>query len=53
MFVLYIPLAYLVSLWLGATGIFIAATVSNVIVGIGAYCWTRRACVDKTDLVEV
>lgn len=53
MFVLYIPLAYLVSLWLGATGIFIAATVANVIVGIGAYCWTRRACVAKTDLVEV
>ena len=53
MFVLYIPLAYLGSLWLGATGIFIAATVSNVIVGIDAYCWTRRACVGKTDLIEV
>ena len=53
MFALYIPLAYLISLWLGATGIFIAATVSNVIVGIGAYCWTRRACIGKTDLVEV
>ena len=53
MFVLYIPLAYLISLWWGATGIFIAATVSNVVVGIGAYCWTRRACIGKTDLVEV
>ena len=53
MFVLYIPLAYLGSLWLGATGIFIAATVSNVIVGIGAREWSRRACVGKTDLVEV
>jgi len=53
MFVLYIPLAYLGGLWLGATGIFIAATVSNVIVGIGAREWSRRACVGKTDLVEV
>ena len=53
MFVLYIPLAYLISLWLGATGIFIAATVSNVIIGIGAYYWSSRACIGKTDLVEV
>ena len=45
-FVLYIPLAYLGSRWLGATGIFVAATVSNIVVGIVAYCWSRRACVD-------
>lgn len=53
MFVLYIPLAYLGSYWLGATGIFMAATVSNVLVGIAAYLWSRRACADRTDLVKV
>ena len=53
MFVLYIPLAYLGSRWLGATGIFMAATVSNVLVGIAAYWWSRRACADRTDLVKV
>ena len=53
MFVIYIPLAYLLSLWLGATGIFIAATVSNVTVGIGAGEWTRRVCISKIDLAEV
>ena len=53
MFVLYIPLAYLGSRWLGATGIFIAATVSNVIVGVGAYLWSRRSCFGKSDLIRV
>ena len=53
MFILYIPLAYLGSLWLGTSGIFIAATVANVSVGIGAYCWSRRACIGKADLVNV
>ncbi|MEL6262550.1 MAG: MATE family efflux transporter [Cyanobacteria bacterium J06626_6] len=42
MFVLYIPLAYAGSRWLGPVGIFWAATVSNVLVGIGAYVWSRR-----------
>ncbi|MGB7250366.1 MAG: MATE family efflux transporter [Phormidesmis sp.] len=42
MFVLYIPLAYIGSRWLGPLGIFMAATVSNVLVGAGAYWWSRR-----------
>ena len=53
MFVLYIPLAYLGSLWLGAIGIFIAATVSNIILGIGAREWSRRAYIGKSNLLEV
>ena len=53
MFVLYIPLAYLGSRWFGTTGIFIAATISNVIVGIGAFLWSRRSCCGKNDLVGV
>ncbi|MBE7380652.1 MAG: MATE family efflux transporter [Leptolyngbya sp. SIO1E4] len=44
MFVLYIPLAYLGSRVAGPTGIFIAALVSNLVVGLGAYGWNRRAC---------
>lgn len=53
MFVLYIPLAYLGSGWLGVTGIFVAATISNVVVGIGAWKWSRRACFGKNDLAKV
>ena len=44
MLVLYIPLAYVGSLWLGAWGVFLAATVSNILVGIAAYFWSRRIC---------
>ncbi|NEP17268.1 MAG: MATE family efflux transporter [Leptolyngbya sp. SIO4C1] len=44
MFVLYIPLAYLGSRLLGPIGIFAAATVANVLVGVGAYVWSRQAC---------
>ncbi len=36
-FVLYIPLAYVGSRFAGATGIFAAALVSNLAVGLGAY----------------
>jgi len=53
MFLLYIPLAYLGSRWLGTTGIFIAATVSNLLIGIGAYYWSRRASLSRMDLLEV
>ncbi|MEL6902354.1 MAG: MATE family efflux transporter [Cyanobacteria bacterium J06606_4] len=42
MFVLYIPLAYVGSRWLGPVGIFWAATVANVLVGVLAYFWSRR-----------
>ncbi|MGD1854993.1 MAG: MATE family efflux transporter [Leptolyngbyaceae cyanobacterium] len=44
MFVLYIPLAYLGSRIAGPTGIFVAALISNLGVGIGAYGWNRRVC---------
>ncbi|MGF1522444.1 MAG: MATE family efflux transporter [Leptolyngbyaceae cyanobacterium] len=44
MFVLYIPLAYIGSRVAGPTGIFVAALVSNLAVGVGAYWWTRRTC---------
>ncbi|PZD73755.1 Multidrug export protein MepA [Acaryochloris thomasi RCC1774] len=44
MFVLYLPLAYVGSKISGPTGIFAAALVSNVVVGVGAYAWNRRAC---------
>lgn len=53
MFVLYIPLAYLGSRWLGSTGIFIAASIVNIVVGIGAREWSRRTCISKTDLANV
>ncbi len=48
MLILYIPLAYLGSYLLGAQGIFMAATISNVLVGIVAYCWSRKICLEKS-----
>lgn len=44
MFGLYIPLAYLGSWLFGANGIFAAACVANLVVGIGAWLWTQKAC---------
>ena len=48
MFILYIPLAYLGSLWLDSWGIFIAATISNGLAGIIAFYWSRRICLSKS-----
>lgn len=43
MFVLYIPLAYLLSSWLDLPGIFWAAVIANVLAGIlGAFFLTRK-----------
>jgi len=42
MFVLYIPLAYLGSYWLGVPGIFGAATIAHIIAGLVGYVWLRR-----------
>ncbi|NET10060.1 MAG: MATE family efflux transporter [Merismopedia sp. SIO2A8] len=41
---LYIPLAFLGGRFFGVTGIFIAACLSNLIAGLGAYLWNQRAC---------
>ena len=41
---LYIPLAYLGSRLFGINGIFAAACLANLVVGIGAYLWNQKAC---------
>ena len=48
MLVFYVPLAYLGSWLLGLRGIFIAACLSNLIVGLGALIWSIRTCFTKT-----
>ncbi|MGB3639205.1 MAG: MATE family efflux transporter [Rivularia sp. (in: cyanobacteria)] len=56
MFVLYIPLAYFGGKLYGVNGIFGAACISNLIVGIGAYLWNKKTCaakaVDTTEIVS-
>ena len=42
MVVLYIPLAYLGSKLFGLNGIFAAACIANLVVGIGAYVWNQK-----------
>ena len=44
MVVLYIPLAYLGSKLFGINGIFAAACIANLVVGIGAYIWNQKTC---------
>ncbi|MFK8181747.1 MAG: MATE family efflux transporter [Phormidesmis sp.] len=51
MFILYIPLAYLGSRWLGPVGIFGAATIANGLVGAGAYWWSCRAASAQSAVV--
>ena len=48
MVVLYIPLAYLGSKLFGINGIFVAACIANLAVGIGAYIWNQKTCDIKT-----
>ena len=55
MFVLYIPLAYFGGQLYGVNGIFAAACISNLIVGIGAYVWNQKTrgakAVDNAEVV--
>lgn len=44
MIILYIPLAYLGSKLFGVNGIFAAAGISNLVVGISAYVWNQKTC---------
>ena len=48
MVVLYIPLAYVGSKLFGINGIFAAACIANLAVGIGAYIWNQKTCSVKT-----
>ncbi|BAU64853.1 MATE efflux family protein [Stanieria sp. NIES-3757] len=43
MFVLYLPLAYAGSRLLGVNEIFIGISLSNLAIGLGAYCWNQKA----------
>lgn len=42
MFAIYIPLAFIGKAFFGLTGIFIAAAVSNLAMGVIAYVWNRK-----------
>ena len=44
MFVLYIPLAYFSGQLYGVNGLFAAACISYLIVGICAYLWNQKTC---------
>lgn len=44
MILLFLPLAYLGSLWFGVNGIFAALSVANFTVGVAAYIWYQRSC---------
>ncbi|MDZ7840352.1 MAG: MATE family efflux transporter [Gammaproteobacteria bacterium] len=44
MVLLYLPLAWLLSLWWGIAGVFIGAALANILSGVGAWLWIRRVC---------
>jgi len=48
MVLLYLPLAWLLSLAWGVAGVFAGAALANVISGAGAWVWFRRACRDAS-----
>ncbi len=43
----YIPLAYLGGQLIGPMGIFAAAAISNLLVGFGAFIWSRKTCLQQ------
>ena len=45
-FVFYVPIAYLGGQYLGVSGIFLAACLSNLLSGLWGYVWLRRVCHD-------
>lgn len=53
MFFVYLPLAYLGSALVGVNGIFAAACVANLVVGIGAYVWNQRTCSVKASATGI
>ena len=48
---LYLPLAYIGSLYWGITGLFAGAAIGNVIAGIIAYRVIRRVCASGADMI--
>ena len=49
MLVIYLPLAYLLSAWFDAVGVFLAAAAANVIVATTGYFWNRATFGVKPD----
>ena len=47
--IVYVPLAYLGKLFLGFVGIFLAATISNTLLGLVGYLWNRSLYSKKDD----
>jgi Na+-driven multidrug efflux pump len=42
LFIIYVPLALILSKWLGYTGVFIATALSSILVGILAWLWNNH-----------
>ena len=49
MFILYVPLGYAGSRYWGVPGIFVAASVANVLAGAAAFLWLRRVLSGMSD----
>ncbi len=48
----YIPLAYVGSWLVGPMGIFVAAAIANLFVGLGAFIWSRKTCLQQLSVEE-
>lgn len=49
MVLLYLPLAWLLSLWWGIAGVFTGAALANILSGIAAWLWIRRVTRELRD----
>ncbi len=57
MIFIYIPLAYFGSIYFGLKGVFYAAFIANLIVGIGTFIWIKNICKTnkylEAELIEI
>lgn len=51
--VLYLPLAWGLSAWLGLNGLYVATSLANILVGLGAFYWSRAKCTGAANTAPV
>lgn len=50
LFVLYIPIAHIGNYFIGLTGVFTAASASNIAIGFIAYFWSKKICLQSSNI---
>ncbi len=48
---LYVPLAWVLSRWLGLNGLYLATAIANALVGFAAWYWSASACRKRSESI--